>query len=500
MDDVNIGLSRGFCKRLEPASINGMSTHSPEICGGPRSRRSFLQAGSLALGGLGLSDLLRQRASAEQASRPKSDTAIIFVWLPGGPPHMETYDLKPEAPSEWRGEFRPIASVVPGLNVCELLPLHAKIADKFTLVRSISHEFAGHPDGMRRILTGRIPGDVASGTFVNDAPAGGSIVAKMREDLRLGVPNYIASVDSGREDVDTFPFGAAYLGRAYTPFIFGGDPSRHDFQVQNLGLAQEMAGRLDDRVRLLEGFDRLRRGADSSGSMAAMDQFNRRAFDLLMSDRARLAFDLSQEPGALRDRYGRHAWGQRALLARRLVEAGCSFVTVVMENPMPGQPFPAGVTYNWDSHAVNTHIFVDAMVRLPRFDQAITALIEDMYARGLDKKVLLVVTGEFGRTPRISYAVGTETKVMQPGRDHWPNAMSVLVSGGGMRTGQVIGSTNWRGEHPQDRPLSPNDLWATVYRHLGIDPDVSFPDHRGRPMPILPFGEPIAELLPASEG
>ena len=225
--------------------------------------------------------------------------------------------------------------------------------------------------------------------------------------------------------------------------------------------------------------------------MDAMDNFNRRAIELLMSDKARKAFDLSQEDAQVRERYGMHAYGQRALMARRLVEAGCSFVTMVMENPLPGKPLPPGVIYNWDSHAVNGHIFDDARVRFPLYDQAVTALVEDIYARGLDRKVLLVVTGEFGRTPRIGSSNG------RPGRDHWPNAMSMLVCGGGMRTGQVIGSTNSKGEHPQDRPLSPNDLWATVYRHLGIDPEMSFPDHNGRPMPILPFGAPISELLPA---
>jgi uncharacterized protein (DUF1501 family) len=210
-----------------------------------------------------------------------------------------------------------------------------------------------------------------------------------------------------------------------------------------------------------------------------------------MSDKARNAFDLSQEESRVRERYGMHAYGQRALMARRLVEAGCSFVTMVMENPLPGKQLPPGVIYNWDSHAVNGHIFDDAQVRFPLYDQAVTALVEDLYARGLDKKVMLVVTGEFGRTPRVENFNG------RPGRDHWPNAMSLLVCGGGMRTGQVIGSTNPKGEHPQDRPLTPNDLWATVYRHLGIDYEASFPDHNGRPMPILPFGAPISELLPA---
>jgi uncharacterized protein (DUF1501 family) len=192
-----------------------------------------------------------------------------------------------------------------------------------------------------------------------------------------------------------------------------------------------------------------------------------------------------------------HVWGQRALLARRLVEHGASFVTMVMENPFQsGVAFPKDGVYNWDSHAVNCHIFNDAKIRLPLYDRAISALVVDIYQRGLDKKVLLIVTGEFGRTPRISYANGTQTGVRQPGRDHWPQAMSILVAGMGMRTGQVVGSTNAKGEQPKDRPLVPNDLWATMFHHLGIDyKNTAFLDHRGRPMPILSDGEPISELL-----
>jgi hypothetical protein len=192
-----------------------------------------------------------------------------------------------------------------------------------------------------------------------------------------------------------------------------------------------------------------------------------------------------------------HAWGQRALLARRLVERGASFVTMVLENPyQSGVPWLKDGTYNWDSHAVNCHIFNDTKVRLPIFDRAVTALIEDLFSRGLDKRVLLIVTGEFGRTPRVSYANGTSNGVKQPGRDHWPQAMSVLVSGGGLKMGQVIGSTNARGEHPKDAPLKVTDLWATMFRHLGVDwKNTSFLDHSGRPMPILPDGEPIAGLV-----
>ncbi|MCA9219549.1 MAG: DUF1501 domain-containing protein [Planctomycetales bacterium] len=464
-------------------------------CAGPVSRRTFLQIGSMAVGGLGFGDMLRLRSQAAAATaKAEPDTSVIFVWLPGGPPHMETYDMKPNAPLDYRGDFRPISTNVPGIDVCELLPMHAKIADRYTLIRSVAHEFADHGGGHKRFLTGRKPAEPTG--FVNDAPAVGSIVAKMREHRNNGLPNYISGTNPGRAGVDVYSFGAAYLGPSYVPFNVPGDPSDEKFEVRNLGLDQSMSERLDDRVRLLEGFDRFRRDVDQSGAMNAVDQFNGKALELLTSDDARRAFDLTLEPDAVRERYGRHAWGQRALMARRLVEAGCSFVTMVMENPyQSGVSWLKNGTYNWDSHAVNCHLFDDARIRMPIYDRAVTALVEDIYARGLDKKVMLIVTGEFGRTPRINSQTGTQTGVSQPGRDHWPGAMSMLVAGGGIKTGQVIGATNTKGEYPVDQPLSPNDLWATVYRHLGIDYTRAFPDHNGRPMPILPFGDPIEALF-----
>lgn len=463
-----------------------------DICPGPMSRRSFLTLGSLGVCGLGMADLLRLKAQAA-GSGIDPDTSIIFVWLPGGPPHMEMYDMKPNAPTEYRGQFSPINTNVPGIDVCELMPHHARIADRYNIIRSVAHTFADHGGGHKRFLTGRDP--LQPTGFVNDFPMAGSIVAKVRSQRKAGIPNYICGSSRNNGNVDAFSFGAAYLGPSYTPFTFSGDPSDAKFKVQNIAVDEKIADRLEDRMQLLGGLDRLQRRVDRSGMMDSMDNFNAEAIDLLMSPQTREAFDLSQEPDELKDRYGRHAWGYRALLARRLVEAGSSFVTMIMENAYVSPiRYPKYAVFNWDSHAVNGHIFEDALVRLPIYDQAITALIEDLYNRGLDKKVLLVVTGEFGRTPRVSYSVGTRSRVKQPGRDHWPQAMSLLVSGGGMRTGQVIGSTNSKGEHPQTRALTPNDLWATVYRHLGIDYDQSFIDNAGRPMPILPYGEPIAEL------
>lgn len=470
-----------------------MTLSATSRCPGPVSRRGFLQAGAVGLAGMGLSRLLELQA---QAAVPGHDpeTACIFVWLPGGPPHLDMYDMKPDQGVEIRGEFRPIPTNVPGIDVCELFPRHARVADKFSIIRSVHHTFADHGGGHKRFMTGRDPREPTG--FINDYPACGSMIARMVESHNAGVPNYVLIVDGGRQQIDTFSLGTAYLGPSYAPFPVPGDPSDKGFEVQNLSLAAEMENRLLDRDALLSGLDRLRKEVDQSGAMRAMDHFGRAATELLLGTQARRAFDLSTESKETKARYGHHAWGYRALMARRLVEAGCKFVTVIMENPyVSGVPQLTEGVYNWDSHAVNCHLFRDARVRFPIYDQVVTALIEDVYARGLDKRVLLVVTGEFGRTPRIENNVGTQTGVRQPGRDHWPQSMSLIVSGGGLRMGQVVGSTNSRGEEPRDRPLSPNDLWATIFQHLGIDHQYSLIDHNGRPMPILPNGEPIVELV-----
>lgn len=454
------------------------------------TRRRLLKTGTLASMGFGLAELLRRRALADESHAAHQDTAVILIWLTGGLSHMDTYDMKPHAPLEYRGNFRPIPTNVPGIEVCEHLPLHAKIADRFALVRSLSHGFGDHDGAHKRVLTGRIPKSPVG--FVNDAPSVGCIVGKMRERLRPAALGFTSGQRAGT-DVDAYSQGAGYLGPSYAPFLVPGDPSDPKFSVPNLSVVPELSPRIKDRRALLQNFDRIRQELDQSGVMEASNRFQQQALSLLTSDGVRQAFDLTMEASALRDRYGRNPYGQQALLARRLVEAGTSFANVVMEHP--GGAGPANSVYNWDCHAVNCHVFDDARWRLPYFDQAVSALIEDIDARGLDRKILVIVTGEFGHTPRVSYQKGTGTGVMQPGRDHWPGAMSLLVSGGGLRTGQVIGSTNSLGEHPQDRPLSPNDLWATAYRHLGIDTEHSFPDHSGRPIPILADGQPIRELL-----
>ena len=458
---------------------------NPNVCAGPISRRWFLKMGTLGVTGLSLGDVLRLQAAQKKAGGAP-DTAVIYIWLAGGPPHMDTYDMKPNAPEEYRGQFQPIRTNVPGIEVCELLPLHAKCADKYSLIRSITHTFSDHGGGSKHLMTGRAPATPTE--TVNDSPSVPSIVSKMREHIDIGLPNVITSTDGGRERVDTYAMGSAYLGPKYIPFGVDGDPTRPKFEIKNVSLNANLAERLEDRVTLLKSMDQMRRELDSSGIMNAMDYLNQQAMNVMTSARAREAFDLSKEPEKLRDRYGRHSWGQRALMARRLVEAGCSFVTVAMENPNVANTF-----YNWDTHAVNHDNFIDMRNRLPIYDKAVTALIEDLHNRGLTKKVLLVVTGEFGRSPRVSISDGPKGR--RYGREHWPGAMSVLVAGGGMQHGQVVGSTNSKGEHPEDRPLTPADLWATVYRHLGINQDATIADHTGRPQFLLPSGEPIRELI-----
>ncbi len=427
--------------------------------------------------------MAKARAEAESDDRIVADTSVILIWLQGGPGHMETYDMKPDAPIEYRGECRPISTVVPGMDVCELLPLHAKVADRFNIIRSISHGFANHAGGAGRFLSGFNP--LRPLDPLAQFPCLGPVVSKMLEGKRdPAMPRYVGSA------TNVYGGGAAELGPAYLPFVVGADPNADNFKVNNLSLAANMRDRLGDRNTLLSAFDGIRRNIDQSGVMDSIDKYNQQAVELLTSDRARDAFDITQESKEVRDRYGRHKWGQRALLARRLVEAGTSFVTMQMQNP----GIPGGIG-NWDIHAVNGHLFDDARARLPVFDRAIAALIEDIHERGLDKKVMVIVTGEFGRTPRINPQKGTSSKVIQPGRDHYPAAMSVLVSGGGMQTGQVIGSTTSKGERPRDRPLDPNDLLATVFRHLGIDHTKMTVDNSGRPVPLIPHGEPIRELL-----
>lgn len=455
------------------------------------SRRRFLKFGFYGFTGLGLPQLLDFRRAQAATGGPR--TAVILVWLRGGMSQLDSFDMKPNAPLDYRGPFSPIPTNVPGIDICELMPRMAKIADRYTLLRSVAQTGGGHPGGSLQILGGDPdPQDKLEPHF----PDWMSIAHKLRNDRPHVLPNYIAVNPVDRYDSFTIA-GSTYLGPAHEPFKIYGDPSQPQFEIPNIGLKDtSQADRLKQRVNVRQSLDRLRREVDQSGYMEAINQFEQQAVSLLLSPAAREAFDLKQEPDAIRDRYGRNSWGQQCLMARRLVEAGVEIITTEFDG------VPCGRVQNWDDHSVNQHIFDAYNFRLPTFDQAVSALIEDVYARGLDQRVLVVVTGEFGRTPRISHvassgggvASGPEGTV-QPGRDHWPQANTMLFAGGGIRTGQVIGATNARAEEPVDRRVGPEDFLATIYQHLGIDyTTVAMPDFSGRPIPIIRNGQAIAEL------
>jgi hypothetical protein len=321
-----------------------------------------------------------------------------------------------------------------------------------------------------------------------------AITNKLRFDPTRELPNYI-----GVPSVNYL--GSAYLGPAFEPFEVSGNPNDAKFTVPNIGMAdQNQLARVGERISLRKQFDRLRRDIDVSANMDALDSFELQAWNLLSSPAARRAFDLNLEDPAIRDRYGRNRWGQQCLLARRLIEAGVELVTVQLAGELCGR------VGNWDDHAVNHNVFEGMQYRSVFFDQAVSCMIEDIHARGLQEHVMVVVTGEFGRTPKISYAASTgkgiasaETGVTQPGRDHWPRATSILFSGGGITGGQIIGATDVRGEDVIDRRVTRGDFLATLYRHLGIDPTgIAFQDFAGRPVPILQEGSAIAELCRSS--
>jgi Protein of unknown function (DUF1501) len=441
-------------------------------------RRAFLRLGLASAGGLTLPGLLRLRAAAERSRAP---TALILLYCHGGISHIDTWDPKPGAPAEFRGPFNPIQTHVPGLHVSELLPRHAAIADKFSLLRSLSHEASCHANGPQRLFSGHF---TPRQEFKPEHPDCLAISNYLRWRSGRAVPNYIGMTTYGLEPGPVSAIGPAYLGGKYAPFAIFGNPNKPGTKG---GLEVDADGRLTSRRGLLDLL-----GSGPGGSAPElMGEFQQQALDILSRPNARRAFDLDLEPPTVRDQYGRTAWGQHCLLARRLVESGVDLVTVTLAGAEAG-----GAGGNWDDHAVNCHIFDALKKRAENFDRCVATLISDLHDRGLSDRVLVIVTSEFGRTPRISRAVGTIEKVQQPGRDHWPQAMSILFAGGGVSGGQVIGATNRLGEHPIHRQVGPWDLIATVYRHLGIDAkNVTVPDQTGRPVPILPEGEPIRELV-----
>jgi hypothetical protein len=481
---------------------NKLNDSSTTDCRGPvgphtGSRRSFLQTGLAGFATLSLPSILRlqsqnplQAGEGSRTSREK--TAVIMLWKPGGCSHVDTYDPNVHASSDYRGPFSTIATKVPGLNFTELLPRQAALAHRFSVLRSMHLTAGGHPAGSMQLLSGD--------SDTRDKP-------KPRLPDWMSVTHYLRSQNGPRQN--SLPAyaginppleynGPAYLGDAYSPFVVSGDPNSPNFSVPNIGLSDaNEVRRLGRRTSLRQNLDTLERNFDQQRELAALDEFESQAMTLLTNPKTKEAFDLSKEDPAVRDRYGRNAWGQQLLLARRLVEAGVEVMTTSLNGPLCGR------VQNWDDHAVNHHVFEGLKFRAAAYDQAVSALIEDIFDRGLDKRVLVVVTGEFGRTPRINYAASTgagdasaPAGTMQPGRDHWPRAFSNLWIGGGIAPGQVIGATDKRGEDPIERICGAGDFLATIYHHLGIDSSTTLiKDFNGRPTPIVDHGKPIPELL-----
>ncbi|MBM79875.1 MAG: hypothetical protein CMJ78_04695 [Planctomycetaceae bacterium] len=449
---------------------------SASYCDG-YSRRSFLQIGMAGLGSLSLPQILRAKEAT--ASAAQKDTSVILIWLDGGPSHHDTYDPKPEAPSEYAGIWRPIKSTVPGMDLTEMFPKQAQLADRFSIIRSMHHNSGGHFVGGHWMLTGH--SGLISGSTDGKYPFFGGIATKVTGPRQSGMPANVAVPYAMSIGLRPGYFGGNYLGRQHDPFDVGSDPNSASFRVKNLNLGTGMTvDRLSDRHGLLKGFDTLNRQADSSGMIDAMDRFERQAYELVAGSKARKAFDISTEDPRTRDRYGRNSWGQSTLLARRLVEAGTTFVTCHFGG--------------WDSHWNHE----GTMTRhLPKVDMAVSALFEDLEVRGMLDKTLVMVMGEFSRTPRMNDGGngGPPLSKGTPGRDHWGNALSVLIGGGGIKGGQVVGSTNRLGEVPKDRPLRPGDLHHTVFKVLGVDPTLNFLNHAGRPIPAIDHGAVIDELV-----
>jgi hypothetical protein len=436
----------------------------PVRCPGP-SRRAMLRAGLLGAWGLGLDDLLRLRAqSAEAGSSPPAKARnCILIWLAGGPSHLDTFDPKPDASADVRGEFKAIETAVPGVRISEVFPRLAKAMDRLTLVRSVTSPEADHDRAAHHLLTGYRP----SPALVY--PSFGSAVAKAREEKRGALPPYVAVPEAPIFST------SGYLTPAYDPFAASGDPNQPGFRVRNLSPPDRLTlDRLRRRRAMVKALDGFASDVAATPLTASRDQFSEQAYDLLTSAAAQEAFRIDDEPDALRQSYGRTPLGQSCLLARRLIEAGVSFVT--LNDRGMGQ-------LGWDTHQQNFPRIKDNLA--PPLDQGLSALLDDLDNRGLLASTLVVAMGEFGRTPRINGAAG---------RDHHGRANSVLLAGAGLPRGLVLGRTDPQGDAPADRPVTPADLAATIYTALGIDPDRRFETPEGRPVRLVEGGKVPREL------
>ncbi len=437
-------------------------------CDGLR-RRDFLQLG---VGSLGLAGMLQARALAGPAlsrgsARPGDRVNCIMIWLDGGPSHYETFDPKPDAPVEIRGALDTIPTAVPGLRFSEAVPELAKVADKVTVVRSICHKDPNHGGGNHYMMTGaRTPVPVACGASVTFHPSFGSVVSYQRG-LRHGLPAYVSLPRVSRSG------GPNFLGAKNAPFVISGNPQDKSFQVRDVVLPADISeGRAASRRELRASLDRMRRHTDRLAEDPAVnfDQYFQQGVDLVLSPRAQAAFDLGREDAKVRDAYGRHDFGQRLLLARRLVEVGVSWLTV----------YSGG----WDHHTKLFDAYRGEQVR--KMDQGVAALINDLDARGLLDTTLVLLLGEFGRTPKVN---------KDAGRDHWPHAMSVLMAGAGVPRGQVVGATDAKGYHASENIYRPEDFAASVYTKMGVDHAQMLRTNTGRPVQLVDNGRLIKEVF-----
>ena len=409
-------------------------------------RRDFIKVGSLGILGLNLRDYFFLRSASANTARV--DRSVILVWLSGGPPHHDTFDMKPDAPAEIRGTFKPIPTNVPGIQVCEHLPRTARQADKFAIIRSMTSRENNHEPAINYLLTGYPPLQTI------EFPSMGSVIAR-EKGPRNGLPPYVTIPN-------IFPsFGAGFLGGEYGPFI-AGDPNVKGYRVRDLNLPVDVDWqRINNRRWMLDQVDRTFRGIDTSTEFQSMDAFYDKAYDLIRSPAAKKAFDIEQEEETIRNRYGRTPVGQGCLLARRLIEAGVRFVTV------------AKGWLNWDTHGKNFTTLEKTL--LPELDMAYSALLEDLSQRGLLESTLVILMGEFGRTPKIN---------SDAGRDHWAKAFSVVLAGAGLQGGRVVGSTDETGSEVKDDPVRVEDLTATIYERVGIDPAKEYKTDIGRPVKL----------------
>jgi hypothetical protein len=451
---------------------------SGKYCDGA-SRRSFLKLGVSGMTSLALPGLLKAKAESAKSLSQK-DTRCILIWLDGGPGHMDMYDMKPDAPGEYRGIWNPIKTKVPGFDITELFPKQAQHTDKFSIVRSLHHGTGDHFAAAHRMLTTKDMG-VSGANTATKFPGIGSFVNREVGPRREGLPGYVAVPYGMSVGLRPGYFGGHMLGAMHNPFETISDANSPGFKVPNLNLAAGLTlDKMDDRRALTKHFDTARRAVDDRADVQAMDRFAEEAFQFVNGPRARTAFDISLESPKLRDQYGRHPWAQSTLLARRLVEAGSTFVTVHL----------GGWDHHWDLKKGYENL-------LPIVDSLVATLFSDLADRGLLDETLVVLCGEFGRTPKMNDGGngGAPMSMGTPGRDHWGDAMFCLMGGGGVKGGVLVGSTDKLGQRPKERAVTPSNIHATIYEVLGLDPRLQILDPTGRPVNVLEDPTPIRELL-----